>query len=559
MDQNPLLRHLRDARGWSHVDRGAFRVAAAVLLAVLIAGVGMLVYATGGIKYVYSHAMYLALVLAGLFFGVPGGLVAGVAGGLVLGPWMPIDTATGELQRTINWIYRMFFFCLVGGLSGYLFSIMRSHISRTQWVSERNVHTGLPNRMYLERTLRDALRRGTLSPKFLVVVVNIDNYLEIINTLGPNFSKPLMTAVHDRIAGCLPKPFLLCQYHTDRFVAVTRADGAADTMRSVTAVLRRSFAVEDIHVYVDTSIGMAEFPQHGNEPEELIQKASIAMHAAMKKGQAWSIYDRSADAANRETLTLLGLIPEAIAAGEFRLWCQPKLRLADRRYTGVEMLMRWHSPQRGNIPPATFIPHAERTSLIHLLTRWALETSFGQMKVWLAAMPGLQMSVNLTARDLGDPDLPRFIDELAARHAIDPRQIEFEITESGILSDQGSAAQLLQTVKQRGFRVAIDDFGTGQSSLQYLKNLPVDHLKIDQAFVRNLLADRRDQSIVQTVIAMAQGLGMEVTAEGVENVAAVDYLAAQGCGHAQGYAIARPFPAEELLAWIGSRQGGRIQ
>ncbi|MDP3715247.1 MAG: EAL domain-containing protein, partial [Burkholderiales bacterium] len=213
----------------------------------------------------------------------------------------------------------------------------------------------------------------------------------------------------------------------------------------------------------------------------------------------------------------------------------------------------------GSIPPATFIPHAERTSLIHLLTRWALETSFSQMKVWLAAMPELQMSVNLTARDLGDPELPQFIDKLAVHHAIDPRQIEFEITESGILNDQEGAAQLLQTIKQRGFRVAIDDFGTGQSSLQYLKNLPVDHLKIDQAFVRNLLTDRRDQSIVKTVIAMAQGLGLEVTAEGVEEAATIEYLAAHCCEHAQGYAIARPFPAQELLGWIGSRQGGRAQ
>ena len=337
---------------------------------------------------------------------------------------------------------------------------------------------------------------------------------------------------------------------------MTGAEGAAATLRGVTAVLRRSFDVEDIHVYVDTTIGTAEFPLHGSEPEELIQKASIAMHAAMKKGQAWSIYDRGADATNRETLTLLGRIPDAVAAGEFQIWCQPKLRLSDRRHTGVEMLMRWHPPGRDGIPPATFIPHAERTSLIHLLTRWVLETSFNHMQVWLAELPELQVSINLTARDLGDPELPQFIDELAARHTLNPRQIEFEITETGIFGDQDSTARLLQTLKQRGFRLAVDDFGTGQSSLQYLKALPVDHLKIDQAFVRNLLGDRRDQSIVKTVIAMAQGLGLEVTAEGVEDPAAIEYLAAHGCDHAQGYAIARPFPAEELLGWIAGRRAG---
>lgn len=554
-EQSPLLRYLRNARLWDYADHSILRLSAVVLLAVLIAGVGALVYATGGIKYVYSHAMYLAIVLAGLVFGLPGGVIAGIAGGLVLGPFMPIDTLTGELQKPLNWFYRMFFFCLVGGVSGYLFAMMRTQIARMQWVSERNADTGLPNRMFLERMLRDELRRRTLAPEFAVIVVNVDNYLEIINTLGPGVSKPLMTVVYDRINRCLPPTSLLCQYHTDRFVAVTRGEGAAEIIGNVTAALRRSFETAEIHVYVDASIGMAQFPLHGDEPEELIQKASIAMHASMKRGQAWSIYDNHADQANRETLTLLGMIPDAIIAGEFRLYCQPKLRLSDRSYSGAEVLMRWQHPVRGGIPPGHFIPYAERTSLIHLLTRWTLEESFRHLTGWIAEIPELQISVNLTARDLGDPELPRLIDDLARLYVLKPGQIEFEITETGILSDQQSAAELLQVIKSFGFRIAIDDFGTGQSSLQYLKNLPIDNLKIDQAFVRNLMTDRRDQSIVRTVIAMAQGLGLEVTAEGVEDVAAIDYLAAQGCTHAQGYAIARPFPAEELTGWI--RNGAR--
>jgi diguanylate cyclase (GGDEF)-like protein len=548
-----LLRHMRSAQAWEYMDRGSVKIVALILLALAITGVGALVHATGGIKFVYSHAMYVPVVLAGLVFRSPGGVLAGIAGGLMLGPYMPIDTITGELQKPVNWLYRMFFFSLIGGLSGFLFAVMREHILRTQWVSERNVHTGLPNRMFLERVLRQELGKGTLSPEFLVIVVNIDNYLEIINTLGPDVSKPLMTAVFERINGCLPAPSLLCQYHTDRFVAVTRSDSSRTIVSSITSVLRRSFEVTDIHVYVDASIGMAEFPLHGDEPEELIQKASIAMHASMTRGQAWSIYDNHADQANRETLTLLGLIPEAVAAGEFRLYCQPKLRLADRSYSGAEMLMRWRHPVRGDIPPGQFIPHAERTSLIHLLTKWTLEESFRHLTQWSKAIPGIQVSVNLTARDLGDPDLPKQIENLARHHALRPDSIEFEITETGIVSDQKSAAALLQVIKSCGFRVAIDDFGTGQSSLQYLKNLPIDNLKIDQAFVRNLLTDHRDQSIVKTVIAMAQGLGLEVTAEGVEDLETIEYLAELGCTHAQGYAIARPFPAEDLTAWINNQ------
>jgi diguanylate cyclase (GGDEF)-like protein len=551
--QDPVPRASRISQLWIYADRDAIRIAAFVLLAALIAAVGVLVHLTGGIKYVYSHAMYLPVVLAGAMFRTFGGVLAGVAGGLVLGPWMPIDTASGELQEPFNWLYRMFFFCLIGALSGFLFAAMREHVARIQWLSEHDVHTGLPNRMYLERALRAELGGESLAPGFLVIVVNVENYLEIINTLGPDVGKPLMGAIYERVASCLPETALLCQYHTDRFVAVRGSDDAAQVARDITLAMRRSFEVADIHVYVDASIGMARFPLHGHECEELIQKASIAMHASMKQGLPWSTYDHRLDQTNRETLTLLGLIPAAIAAGEFRLHCQPKLRLSDGSCSGAEVLMRWQHPLRGDIPPASFIPHAERTSLIHLLTRWVIEEAFGHLARWVADIPDIQVAINLTARDLGDPDLPRFIDAQARKHALDPANIEFEITETGILADQQSAAQLLQVIKSYGFRIAVDDFGTGQSSLQYLKNLPIDSLKIDQGFVRNLLHDVQDQSIVKTVIAMAHSLGMEVTAEGVEDAAVLEYLAALGCTHAQGYAIARPFPAEQLTAWIGER------
>lgn len=552
--QARLSRHLRNAQLWDYSDHIAARLAAFALLVALIAAVGELVYATGGIKYVYSHGMYLPIVLGGLMFGARGGLLAAIAGGLVLGPYMPIDTATGEMQQPINWLYRMGFFSLIGGLTGLLFGIMREHITRSQWVSERNVHTGLPNRMYLERKMRNELRRRALAPEFIVVVVNVDNYLEIINTLGPEVSRPLMSAVYGRIDDCLTATSLLCQYHTDRFVAVTRNDGSTGVVKSITAAMRRSFEVAEIDVYVDASIGVAQFPMHGHEPEELIQKASIAMHASMKRGQGWSTYDTRIDKGNRETLTLLGLIPNAVAAGEFRLHCQPKLRLSDRSCIGAEMLMRWVHPVRGDIPPGQFIPFAERTSLIHLLTHWALEESMKHLTQWVASYPDIQVSVNLTARDLGDPELPAFINQLVRQYVLSPENIEFEITETGILADHHSTVDLLNTIKEYGFRIAVDDFGTGQSSLQYLKSLPIDSLKIDQVFVRNMMNDRRDRSIVNSVISMAQSLDLEVIAEGVEDPAAIEYLAARGCTHAQGYAIARPFPAADLPAWKRNRE-----
>ncbi len=550
--QTRVWRHLRTAQSWEFIDHRVTRVVGFILVVLLIAGVGQFVYVTGGIKYVYSHAMYLPVVLAGLVFRASGGVLAGMVAGMVLGPYMPIDTVSGELQQPVNWLYRTLFLCLAGGFSGLLFAVMSEQIKRTLWVSERDAHTGLPNRMFLERRLRNWQRRRAIDPESIIVVINVDNYLEIINTLGHDLSTPLMKAIFERIKSCLPPHSLLCQYHTDRFVAVANSAGMPGDVQNITAVLRRSFNVNNVHVYADTSLGIAQSPLHGLTLEELIHKASIAMHASMKKGRPYSIYNNKIDHANRETLTLLGLIPNALANGEFSLYCQPKLRLSDRVFSGAEMLMRWRHPERGDIPPGHFIPFAERTSLIHLLTRWALEESMRHLTRWKTELPDIQVSVNLTARDLSDPELPQLIDRLARQYALKPRSIEFEITETGILSDEKSAAEVLQVIKSYGFRIAIDDFGTGQSSLRYLKNLPIDNLKIDRTFVSNLLTDRRDQAIVNAVIAMAKSLDLEITAEGIEDPAAIEYLAAHGCTHAQGYAIARPFPADQLAAWVRS-------
>lgn len=552
--QNRVWRHMRNAQAWEYIDHRVTKLVAFMLVLILMASIGRLVYATGGIKYVYSHAMYLPIVLAGLIFRAPGGVLAGMVGGLVLGPYMPIDTLSGELQQPVNWLYRTLFFSLIGGFSGFLFAVMSAQIKRTLQALERDVHTGLPNRMYLEHRLHYRQRRRAIDPESIIVVINVDNYLEIINTLGPALSTPLMIAIYERIKACLPPHSLLCQYHTDRFVAVVHSDGMPGDVQTITAVLRRSFNVNNVHVYADTSMGVAQSPLHGETPEELIHKASIAMHTSMKKGRPYSIYNTKTDQANRETLTLLGLIPNAITNGEFSLYCQPKLRLSDRVFSGAEMLIRWQHPQLGEISPVQFIPHAERTSLIHLLTRWTLEASLQHLARWIVEIPDIQVSVNLTARDLSDPELPQVIDRLARQYELKPRSIEFEITETGILSDEKSAAEVLQVIKSYGFRIAVDDFGTGQSSLRYLKNLPIDNLKIDRAFIKNLMTDRRDQSIVNAIISMAKNLDLEVTAEGIEDEGAIEYLAAHGCTHAQGYAIARPFPAEQLTTWI--RNGG---
>jgi diguanylate cyclase len=247
---------------------------------------------------------------------------------------------------------------------------------------------------------------------------------------------------------------------------------------------------------------------------------------------------------------LLGMIPAALANNEFAVWHQAKLSLATGRISSTEALLRWIHPQRGFIPPASFIPHAEESTLIDDITRWVVGTALADKAAWTARGHFLRVAINLSVRNLHQSSLLDTLHETVTRRRIEPEEVELEITESAVMGDIDYCVRFIERLRERGYRVSIDDFGTGHSSLAYLSKLPVNALKIDRAFIRDVTRDPTGQKIVRTILELARSLHLETVAEGVEDEQALSLLRDWGCDYAQGFAVHRPSPADDLTAWL---------
>jgi EAL domain-containing protein (putative c-di-GMP-specific phosphodiesterase class I) len=282
------------------------------------------------------------------------------------------------------------------------------------------------------------------------------------------------------------------------------------------------------------------------------------MYAAKRRSEGALAYDPAIDVGSAQTLSLLSELRRAIERNELCLYLQPKLELATGALVGAEALVRWRHPQRGLVPPLQFIPFAEQTGFIRVLTLWVFEEAVRQWRMLRDLGLDVTISVNLSTRDLLDPELPRkFLDRLAA-HEAPAGAFCLEITESTIMEEPQRALVILERLASAGFRLSIDDFGTGYSSLAYLKRLPVHELKIDQSFVRHLRSDSSDAKIVRSTVDLAHALGLTVVAEGVESAAVWELLRELRCDQAQGFHMGRPMPADELSGWCERWPGGGL-
>jgi EAL domain-containing protein (putative c-di-GMP-specific phosphodiesterase class I) len=297
-------------------------------------------------------------------------------------------------------------------------------------------------------------------------------------------------------------------------------------------------------------MGIAGFPQHGDDAEQLLSLAEVAMYTAKQRTEGAVVYDAAFDQSSAASLSLLTELRNAIERNEFRLFVQPKIALASGKPVGAEALVRWVHPERGNVFPDQFIPFAEQTGFIRVLTRWMMEQSAILSQQLTAQGIHLKISVNLSTRDLMDQDLPAKFADILARHALSPSAFCLEITESAIMDDPVRAQLTLERLHLMGMDLSIDDFGTGYSSLAYLKRLPVNELKIDKSFVLNMEHDIGDTKIVRSTIDLGHNMGLRVVAEGIESEAVWRLLLRMGCDQAQGYFMSRPLPADQLIGWL---------
>ncbi len=413
--------------------------------------------------------------------------------------------------------------------------------------------TGLPNRARFRDAVNDAIAHAAQGETVAVVMLDLNRFKHVNDVLGYRIGDLVLVRIAERLADTISREGdLVARLSGDEFGILLRGIDMARAT-AVALAVDQSFdlplALEEHHVDMGAGIGIACWPRHADDGDTLLIRAEMAMYAAKRASNGPQMYDPAIDVTSAQTLTLMSELRQAVDRHELRLYLQPKLGLDDRRVVGAEALVRWQHPQRGLVPPMQFIPFAEQTGFIRVLTMWVFEEA---ARHWLALGEegiALQLSVNLSTRDLLDLELPQKFATLLARHQVPASAFCLEITESAIMDDPQRALATLDGLSAMGFKLSIDDFGTGYSSLAYLKRLPVDELKIDQSFVRNMQTDADDAMIVRSTIDLAHNLGIEVVAEGVENVEVWNMLRELRCDQAQGYYMGRPMPVEDFAAW----------
>ena len=422
--------------------------------------------------------------------------------------------------------------------------------------------TGLPNRTALIERLDKALlvarRRGH---PLAVMLIDFDRFKDINDTLGHSLGDILLQQVGSRFQEALFEPDIVARMGGDEFaVLLPRLASSEDihvVSEKILKTLETPFPIGGIPISVYASIGVAISPDHGDTCDSLMRRADVAMYEAKRSKRRYVVYSPEHDTHSPQKLALMTGLRSALDNEELILHYQPKISLKTGRVIGLEGLVRWEHPKFGLLSPTQFIGTAEQTGLINPLLFRVFDVAQRQRQTLQKWGIKVNMSVNLSAQNLQDPNLESRIEKMMTQYHTAPGAMEFEITESAIMQNPKLALNSINRLKDLGLGFSIDDFGTGYSSLAYLKKLPVDTIKIDQSFVKDLIHSENDATIVRSTINLAHNLGLKVIAEGVESKETYYKLAAMDCDAAQGFYICRPIPGEEVLAWL-KKDGGKM-
>ena len=417
--------------------------------------------------------------------------------------------------------------------------------------------TGLPNRERFREAVVSAIAQSADSvaprPSLAVLTLDLDRFKHVNDVLGYAFGDRLLQAVAERLRQQVPEPgHMIARLGGNEFAVLLQGADAATaqaTALRITHSFEAPLAFADQTVDLSAGIGIACWPRDADDADTLLSRSEIAMYAAKRQLSGAQQYDPSFDSASTQTLSLLTELRHAVEHHELRLYLQPKVPLHGQPGRAAEALVRWQHPQRGLVPPMQFIPFAEQTGFVRQLTLWMFEEVARLLADPRTQGLALRVSVNLSTRDLLDPELSTRLADILVRHGVPASAFCLEITESAIMDDPQRAEAMLNRLSEQGFKLSIDDFGTGYSSLAYLKRLPVHELKIDKSFVMGMETGEDDAMIVRSTIDLAHNLGLTVVAEGVETAAILERLRTLACDEAQGYHIARPLPVDDFLAW----------
>ena len=437
---------------------------------------------------------------------------------------------------------------------------LRASAERDRHTATHDALTGLPNRTLLRDRLDQALAGAARSAaEVAVLLVDLDRFKEINDTLGRSYGDALLRQVAPRLSGVLRDGDTVARLGGDEYAVllpavdgVVEAEAVAERLREA---LHRPFDVDGVTLDVEVSVGIAVSPWHGTDSEALLRSVDVAMYVAKERKAGAVVFTPEDHGTAPSRLTVLGDLRRALEDDELFLHYQPKLTLDGERIEGVEALLRWQHPTRGLVPPAEFVPVAEGAGIILRLTERVLELALAQARRWYDAGHRMPVAVNLSTRCLLDAGLPELVRCMLARHGVPARLLRLEVTESAVMADAARCTDVLQRLHDLGLRLSIDDFGTGYSSMVHLRRLPVDELKIDRSFVRGMTTGAHDAVLVRTAVDLGHNLGLTVVAEGVEQPEHVAALRELGCDIAQGYHFGSPMAAEaldEILARVGT-------
>ena len=411
--------------------------------------------------------------------------------------------------------------------------------------------TGLPNRTLLLERLGSAIAAGR---PVALLYLGIGNFQSINEHYGAASSDQVLQQLSQRLQGSLRPGDSLARLLADEFLLLLEhadSDSAVAIADRLQQGLAQPLRIVNVEMKLDCRIGIAAYPLDGETAEELVRRAGIAMHDAAQLPGRLQVYQQGRDDAHQRQVNLIRDLRRAPGNGELQLHYQAKLSLSSGRVEQAEALLRWQHPQYGMVSPGEFIPLAERTGSIQALTAWVIEEALRQLQVWAERGLRLQLSLNISADDLHDLHLAARVGKLLQQYRVPAEQLIFEITESAVMGNPEQALTILQQLRGLGISLSVDDFGTGYSSLSQLKRMPVQELKIDQSFVRDLDEASEDAVIVRSTIDMSHSLGLKVVAEGVEYERSLRLLERWGCDTVQGYLISRPLSAEAFETWHG--------
>ncbi|WP_048601389.1 putative bifunctional diguanylate cyclase/phosphodiesterase [Rubeoparvulum massiliense] len=531
---------------FTHLNRSFFKI---LLIMLLIAITVYMVYITGGTELAFTHIMYIPIILAGFFGGIKGAMGAALLGGYSLGPFMYKNVAEGIPQDLSGWVFRTTIFVVIGIVIGILFQYVKTSKKKAIEKSLKNEMTGLPN---LNKLKMDIDERIVMQESFSLIAFEITNLGDINRYIDYQIGEQALLHLSKVLANFVDQEQVY-SIHTNQLAIVVPGEQIEATYligEQIIKSFREPILIDGLLVEMMVKAGLVHFPLHGNDFNDLYRKLSIAMD---QKSDTTGIflYDPSKEQKNKERLDITVLLYDAIKNKKFNIVYQPQISLKNNQVIGVEALLRLSRGRKGSISPEEFIKVAEEVGIISEITKMVVKKTIAQLKEWQEEGFITKMAINISPKDLRNNALLEYTKEQLNTYCIDPSQLEFELTERGIVENEHVAEQLLMDARKLGVKISLDDFGTGYNSLMNLIKLPIDNIKIHKYFVDRLV-EKENQALVESMIRTMHSLNKEVIAEGVETEEQVRILSKLGCDHIQGYYYSRPLPPEEVKSLLGS-------